>query len=1221
MRTRGFFGPAFASAIIAPFTAYSATDTWDGGGFNDILTTPQNWADNTAPASDIFDTDLIFAGPFRPTPIVSAPFSARAIAFSASATSFSVLGAQLNIGIAGITNSSINTMTFSAPVSFNDVPLSQISTSSTGGLNFVGTVTLPTIALSSALTLDGDAPLSFHNVLGNSSLIKNGSGTMTWTPTVAVACDVEVNEGTLTMDADEGPIFFGPTASIVLNGSSVFNINEDLTLSGAQLTRTSSTDINLATGKTLRLQSGADAIFEGVFGTSTAASIVVTGAGSTFSITNSFAVNHGGTFSLLSGASFSGENFFNVGLAGGTSSATVDGNNSSLTADGIALGQSGNSGTLTFSNSSTGSLGFINLAVFGGAGTTGMLNIQSGAQVAGQTLDIAPAQGQTGTITITGDDSELSLAAGGTATIGAASGSTDTLNVQNGGRFNSGTGLTTVNPTGSISLIDGDYYSYGDLTINGGQVTRDANSSLVLQPGTTMTVQAGGDVAVTANFNHNTGAAITITGAGSTFSLNGTFFILADSTLEVLAGGALINTASGGLTVGSITGHATMTVSGTGSTVDFSNGPLTVGPSGVTASLTFSNSSTGTFAAIIVDSSNSSATDGFLRIQNGATVTGTSLVIAPNTAANTGDVTITGVNSELTISGAGTVNIGAASGSTGTLNLESNGTFHSGTGLTTVNPTGSIAIGGGLSTYNSNGDLTLNGGQLTRAQNGIFNLAAGRTFTVQAGGDAVFTSAFTNATTSTIVVIGAGSTLSTTGALGIQGGSILSIAAGGSVTSGPAQINIGTTGGNGTVTVDGIGSSLAGGGLVLAQAGNMANLTFSNGSTGSFGNIGIDASAVVETNAALNIQSGASVTGTSLIIAPNAAANIGSATVSGTGSALTINGAVNLGAANASIATLTVQNGGVFNGTTGTLLNTTGTINITGGTVNLNGPLVRNGGILNFASGALNIVDTFTVGPSGLLGQNVVLDTTRQLTTTGNATIEASAALTFHGGVFSANSLNSNGDLNFSNGATTIRGDVSLNPGSHVTLSGAGTVTMFADDVVHNTTEILVEAGACAVFAEVQSGSGSFTGPGLVRFEGDHHPGAPRAAISFGGDVFYGPSATLQLELAGIAQGSDYDAINVSGDLTLGGTMNIVLAGGFQPSPGALFDLLDWGTIIGKVETVTLPPLGGGLSWDTSQLFVNGTLAVVPEPSSALLLIAGLAPWLIGRRRTRRSLD
>lgn len=48
--------------------------------------------------------------------------------------------------------------------------------------------------------------------------------------------------------------------------------------------------------------------------------------------------------------------------------------------------------------------------------------------------------------------------------------------------------------------------------------------------------------------------------------------------------------------------------------------------------------------------------------------------------------------------------------------------------------------------------------------------------------------------------------------------------------------------------------------------------------------------------------------------------------------------------------------------------------------------------------------------------------------------------------------------------------------------------------------------------------------------------------------------------------------------------------------------------------TTSLPELGGGLSWDVSKLYVDGTIVAVPEPATlSLLALCGLAA--ISRKR------
>jgi hypothetical protein len=65
MRTQVFRGYVFASILIAPLIASAVTETWDGGGVNDFFLTSLNWADNTAPVSDVLNTDIVFAGVLR----------------------------------------------------------------------------------------------------------------------------------------------------------------------------------------------------------------------------------------------------------------------------------------------------------------------------------------------------------------------------------------------------------------------------------------------------------------------------------------------------------------------------------------------------------------------------------------------------------------------------------------------------------------------------------------------------------------------------------------------------------------------------------------------------------------------------------------------------------------------------------------------------------------------------------------------------------------------------------------------------------------------------------------------------------------------------------------------------------------------------------------------------------------------------------------------------
>jgi hypothetical protein len=55
--------------------------------------------------------------------------------------------------------------------------------------------------------------------------------------------------------------------------------------------------------------------------------------------------------------------------------------------------------------------------------------------------------------------------------------------------------------------------------------------------------------------------------------------------------------------------------------------------------------------------------------------------------------------------------------------------------------------------------------------------------------------------------------------------------------------------------------------------------------------------------------------------------------------------------------------------------------------------------------------------------------------------------------------------------------------------------------------------------------------------------------------------------------------------------------------------------VSGTFATTTLAPLDTGLFWDTSQLYLTGTLSVVPEPSTLAFLALGGLACLFRRRK------
>ena len=107
-------------------------------------------------------------------------------------------------------------------------------------------------------------------------------------------------------------------------------------------------------------------------------------------------------------------------------------------------------------------------------------------------------------------------------------------------------------------------------------------------------------------------------------------------------------------------------------------------------------------------------------------------------------------------------------------------------------------------------------------------------------------------------------------------------------------------------------------------------------------------------------------------------------------------------------------------------------------------------------------------------------------------------------------------------------------------------------------------------------------------------PGHSPAALAISGDYTQGAAATLEIELGGTVRGNEYDALIVSGDVTLAGTLDVLAIGGVVPQAGDLFDILDFApaNLIGSFSVVNLPVLAAGLAWDQTSLYTSGNLLV-----------------------------
>lgn len=200
-------------------------------------------------------------------------------------------------------------------------------------------------------------------------------------------------------------------------------------------------------------------------------------------------------------------------------------------------------------------------------------------------------------------------------------------------------------------------------------------------------------------------------------------------------------------------------------------------------------------------------------------------------------------------------------------------------------------------------------------------------------------------------------------------------------------------------------------------------------------------------------------------------------------------------------------------------------------------------------------------------------------------------------------------------GSNAFTGDTTISAGT-VLLSGAGKVGD-GNVVVNGALNITGITGSIYALTGSQtlSGAGTIFASGkTLSVAGTLAPGNSPGTLTVDGGFSLENTAVSNFEINGTSAGQ-FDQLVVNGDLTLSGTLN--LSTGFGAGLGDTVDLFNWTTLSGTFASITGTDLGGGLSWDTSALYTNGAITVVPEPSTVHVLIfsAGLMLLLPLRRR------
>ncbi len=891
----------------------------------------------------------------------------------------------------------------------------------------------------------------------------------------------------------------------------------------------------------------------------------------------------------------------NLVVADGTGGAAA------LTLDSRGTWNVGNSALVGFNPGEVGELdvdllvGTVNIAANLDVGTRGVgtFRLHDGrVNVAGDLNAASSNSGSAGTalIELTGSNVTDELTVTGATVLGSAvfPAGIATMNV-NGGEFNAQGGLT-IHSGSSLTLNGGDVVALagldnshggtldhrdGTLSVRGGAFLPNNNapgSDLIVDGSTPtdlplLSLSSGG----TANIDdavivgQNNQGQVNLSGSAVLDSNTAFIAASAGSTGTVnLFSNATWNL-SGGFVVGD-RGTGTLNVENTTQLISTA-GTSTIGDD--SGAVGVANVNGGMLQAVTLEVGDSA--DGTLNVSGGGTATVTGLFRVGDSSGGVGVTAVEGAGSSLTVTGSsdigrigagtmhirdggvvnltGSVDVGSSGGSTGTVTIEGTDSTWTVGGILDVarfdgTSTGSVTVSdrGRLDAQNqirvyAGGTLTLNDGALEAqsltVSGGTFNFLSG-SLTVDAGltiGDDPA------GVLPNDVVLTADKSLSTAGTTSISPGRELRID-GGTLTTGALIKNGDFVFDAGTLNVTGAG------GFTFGAAGPM----------GAIVSLGPDQAINVTNTAAL---------GSDAVVVLEAGAALNADTTANNGE-LVLNGLL------ARIEGTTVNNAGLLRGdgrVTAALNNqAVGEVRVGAGhTLRFMGAATTNAGRLNLQGGTAEFDNAVTNQAGGdIVGRGTLL--------VGGA------------------GLSNAGDLALSNGQTDVFGDVDNHTTGRVMVSGHADAT-FWDDVTHTGTLFNVSAGSSVTFF---GGAGfGVSGGGDVFFEADITPGSSPGLETFGGNVHFGPLADLEIELEGTLRGAGYDALDVAGVANLGGTLDVSLLGGFTPTAGDTFTILDAaGGITGTFNNEALPALKGGLS-----------LNVVYNPMSVVLevLSAGIA--------------
>ncbi len=272
------------------------------------------------------------------------------------------------------------------------------------------------------------------------------------------------------------------------------------------------------------------------------------------------------------------------------------------------------------------------------------------------------------------------------------------------------------------------------------------------------------------------------------------------------------------------------------------------------------------------------------------------------------------------------------------------------------------------------------------------------------------------------------------------------------------------------------------------------------------------------------------------------------------------------------------------------------------GTLNAIGDMTMNG-VLTWSGGTIT-------GAGALIINNQAVLSGTDMTLDAKTVINNSWVSWVYGNVYFNNGAQFNNQVgailsieaDYSASSSAGTGGAFNNNGGFITKNtGTGTTTL-SNIAFNNDGTVSIESGTIKFDSSMSfsnTGPSRLQGYGTLDFSGYPFgsnngiisPGTSIGTLSIIGNLIQMPSSAINIEIGGTAQ---YDQLNINGAVTLGGTLNVSLTGGFTPSIGDTFTILNYISKSGTFSTQNLPSLTGK-QWNVN---IGATSVVLTVTSS-----------------------